>query len=93
MVIPLPRSRGSQIYLLQLIAVAVGLVLVLAGPWRGGVNTIGGSFVAAALARAVVPVEHEGMLHVRSKAFDVFWMTTLGVSLIVLAIVVPPQPN
>lgn len=91
--IPLPRSRGSQIYLLHLIAVAVGLILVLAGPWRQGVLVIGASFAAAALARAVVPVEHEGMLHVRGKAFDVFWMTTLGVSLIVLAIVVPPQPS
>ena len=91
--IPLPRSRGSQIYLLHLIAVAVGLVLVLSGPWRLGVNVIGGSFVAAALARAIVPTEHEGMLQVRGRAFDIFWMSTLGVSLVVLAFVVPPQPT
>lgn len=91
--VPLPRSRGSQFYLLQLVAVALGLILVLAGPWRLGVNVIGASFVAAALARAVVPIEHEGMLHVRGKTFDVFWMMTLGVSLIILAIIVPPQPR
>lgn len=88
-----PVSRGSQIYLLQLIIVAVGILLVLLGPWRTGLHVIGGAFVAGAIARAIVPVEHEGMLHVRSKPFDIFWMTTLGVSLIVLAIVVPPPPG
>lgn len=88
-----PRSHGSQAYLLQLIAVATGLLLVLTGPWRLGLNVIGGAFVVGAAVRALVSTEHEGMLHVRSRAFDVFWMTTLGVALIVLAAVVPPQPD
>lgn len=88
-----PRSHGSQVYLLQLIVVATGLVLVLAGPWRLGLNAIGAAFVVGALARAFVSAEHEGMLHVRSRPFDVFWMATLGVAVIVLAFVVPPQPN
>jgi hypothetical protein len=84
-----PRSRGSQFYLLQLLVVLVGLVLVAAGLWRAGVSAIGLAFVAGALARSVVPVNHTGMLRVRGKAFDMFWMTTLGVSLVVLAWVVP----
>lgn len=91
--IPLPRSRGSQLYLLQLIVVAAGMIFVLAGPWRFGLSVIGIAFAAGAVARALVPTEHEGMLHVRSRPFDIFWMTTLGVALIVLAIVVPSQPN
>ncbi|MEO6473251.1 MAG: DUF3017 domain-containing protein [Aeromicrobium sp.] len=91
--VPLPRSRGSQIYLLQLLAVATGLILVLSGIWRPGLHVIGGAFVAGALARSVVPESHTGMLRVRGKAFDIFWMTLLGVSLIVLAVVVPPPPN
>ena len=86
-----PRSRGSQLYLLQMVAVAVGLVLVLAGPWRQGIVVIGASFVVGALSRSVVPVDHTGMLRVRGKAFDVFWMTTLGVSLIVLGLLIPDQ--
>lgn len=86
-------SRGSQLYLVQLVVVAVGLVLVAFGVWRTGLHVVGGAFVAGALARAIVPIEHEGMLHVRGRAFDIFWMTTLGAALIVLAIVVPPQPN
>ena len=87
-----PRSRGSQIYLLLLLGVAVGLALVAVGPWRLGLVTVGGSFVVGALARVVVPQSHVGMLRVRGKVFDVFWMTTLGVSLVVLGIVVPPGP-
>jgi len=92
-VVPLPRSRGSQFYLLQLLFVAAGIVLVLFGVWRIGLHIIGAAFVGGALARAVVPVEHEGMLGVRSRAFDIFWMMTLGVALIALAIVVPPPPD
>jgi len=88
-----PRSRGSQFYLLQLLGVVVGLGLVVAGPWRVGVEVVGATFVLGALARWVVPVNHTGMLRVRSKVFDVFWMTTLGVALIVLAIVIPDQPG
>ena len=89
----LPVSRGSQFYLLQLIVVAIGLGLVGFGVWRTGLHVIGVAFLAGALARAVIPIEHEGMLHVRGRAFDIFWMTTLGLSLIVLAIVVPPPPS
>ena len=70
-----PRSRGSQLYLLHLLAVLAGLVIVVAGPWRAGVIVIGVAFVVGALARSVVPIDHTGMLRVRGKAFDVFWMT------------------
>ncbi|AXT84088.1 hypothetical protein C6I20_02005 [Aeromicrobium sp. A1-2] len=86
-----PRSRGSQLYLLHLLAVLVGLVLVVAGPWRVGIILIGVAFVVGAVARSFVPISHTGMLRVRGKAFDVFWMTTLGVALVVLAIVIPGQ--
>jgi len=88
-----PRSRGSQLYLLQLLTVLIGLALVVFGSWRGGVVVIGVAFVVGALARSVVPIDHTGMLRVRGKAFDMFWMTTLGVSLIVLALVIPSQPR
>ena len=89
----LPRSRGSQIYLLLLFGVFVGLVMVVSGPWRAGLMLVGATFVVAALARVVVPAEHVGMLRVRGKAFDIFWTATLGVSLCVLALVVPPGPS
>ena len=88
-----PRSRGSQFYLLQLLAVAVGLVLVALGQWRLGIGAIGMAFVAGALARVVVPIDHTGMLRVRGKIFDVVWMSLLGTALIVLPILIPNQPG
>lgn len=88
-----PRSRGSQFYLLQLLAVVSGLALVVAGPWRAGVAVVGGAFVVGAIARSIVPVSHTGMLRVRGKAFDMLWMTLLGVALVVLALVIPDQPG
>lgn len=89
----LPRSRGSQFYLLQLVAVVVGLLLVALGQWRPGVGAIGLAFVAGALARSVVPIDHTGMLRVRGKAFDIVWMTILGVALVVLPVLIPNQPG
>jgi hypothetical protein len=91
--VKLPRSRGSQIYLLLLVGVLVGLALVVAGPWRAGLLVVGGTFVVGALARLVVPADHVGMLRVRGKAFDIFWTGTLGVSLVLLAVLVPPGPS
>ncbi len=88
-----PRSRGSQLYLLQLLSVLVGLGLVVAGPWRAGVSVVGAAFIVGAIARFVVPVSHTGMLRVRGKVFDMIWMTLLGVALIVLTVVIPDQPG
>ena len=89
----MPRSRGSQLYLLQLVVVAVGLGLVVVGPWRAGVAVVGAAFIVGAVARSVVPVSHTGMLRVRGKLFDMVWMTLLGVALFVLALVIPDQPG
>jgi hypothetical protein len=89
----MPRSRGSQLYIAQLGVVLLGLVLVAAGAWRAGVVAIGAAFVVGALARFVVPPDHTGMLRVRGKAFDIVWMTTLGVALVALAVVIPSQPG
>ena len=88
-----PRSRGSQLYLVQLLVVLVGLGLVIAGPWRAGVAVVGSAFILGVFGRSVVPVSHTGMLRVRGKLFDMFWMTLLGVALIVLALVIPDQPG
>lgn len=89
----MPRSRGSQLYLVQLVVVIVGLGLVVVGPWRAGVAVVGGAFIVGAVARSVVPVSHTGMLRVRGKLFDMVWMTLLGVALVVLALVIPDQPG
>ncbi|MBC7631193.1 DUF3017 domain-containing protein [Aeromicrobium sp.] len=86
-----PRSRGSQLYLLQLLCVATGLLLIVIDHWRVGIVLIGAAFVVGAVARSAVPIDHTGMLRVRGKAFDMVWMATLGVALIVLAVIIPNQ--
>ena len=88
--VPVPRSGGSRIYLVLLVGVAVGMLLVLTGPWRAGLMVVGVTFVVGAVARVVVPPDHLGMLRVRGRTFDVVWMGTLGVSLGALAVLVPP---
>lgn len=91
--IKLPRSRGSQFYLLLLLGVAVGMVLIAVDAWRMGVGLVGVTFILGAGARWVVSPDHVGMLRVRGKPFDMLWMSLLGVSLIVLAVVIPSQPR
>lgn len=88
-----PFSRGSRLYLLVLAGVAIGLVVVLVGPWRMGLGTIGGSFIAGSGLRLAVSHDQSGLLRVRGRAFDAVWMTFLGISLIVLAVIVPPPPT
>lgn len=88
-----PFSRGSRLYLLVLAGVVAGLVVVLVGPWRIGLGAIGVSFIVGAGMRLVVPHDHSGLLRVRGRVFDAVWMTFLGVSLIVLAVIVPPPPS
>lgn len=84
-----PRSLGSRLYLFHVTAVAVGLLLMALGWWRWGVAVVGGSFMVAAVARVIIPIEQMGMLRVRGKTFDTVWMSVLGVSLVSLALVVP----
>ena len=88
-----PFSRGSRLYLLVLAGVVAGLLVVLVGPWRIGLGAIGVSFIAGAGMRLVVPHDHSGLLRVRGRVFDAVWMTFLGVSLMVLAVIVPPPPS
>lgn len=87
----IPRSYGSRSYFAVVFAVLVGLVFVVAGPWRFGLQVIGLAFLGGALARLVSTESHTGMLRVRGRAFDVLWMGLLGLALIVLAIIVPAQ--
>ena len=49
----LPRSRGSQFYLLTLLGVFIGLVVVAFGLWRLGIYVIGATFVGPEVAELV----------------------------------------
>lgn len=87
-----PRTVGGVVYLGVLAGTAAGLVLVVLGPWRTGLWVVGGSMIAGATIRLVLPDRSAGMLGVRRKLIDVATMALLGVALCTLAVVIPDQP-
>ena len=68
----------------------VGLAAVGADHFRSGCLLLGGSVLLGSLARMVLPARRVGLLVVRSRAFDVLALTSMGLALVVLAILVPP---
>lgn len=89
----IPSTWGGVVYLVLAAVVVTGLVVVAMGPWRRGVTVIGAALIGAAVARGLLPTREAGMLEVRGKWFDVAAMVGVGVSLIVLASVIPEQPG
>lgn len=86
------RSIGTFVLALALLASAAGLAVVAVGPWRLGVGIVGSALVASSLARTLLPERHAGLLRVRQATADVMAMTALGVTIILLALLVPDQP-
>lgn len=81
---------GRQWPLLSVLGGGVtGLGLVFVDHFRSGCLILGMSVLFAMLARLVLPARRVGLLVVRSRAFDVLVLATMGVALVVLAIVVP----
>ena len=88
-----PQTLGGVVYLCVLAAAMVGLVIVLAGPWRTGLSWIGAGLLVASVTRLVLSDRRAGMLRVRRKWSDVLMLTVAGVGLVVLAVVVPNPPG
>lgn len=72
--------------MLLIAAVMVVAVVFLAWDrWRRGTFFFGGATLLAAALRMLLPTERVGLLAVRSKPFDVIWLTVLGSAIIALA--------
>jgi hypothetical protein len=85
---------GRQWPLLSVLGLGlVGLGAVALDHFRVGCLLLGGAVLLAARARLVVPVRRVGLLVGRSRAFDVGVLTSMGVALVVFAIIVPPPPS
>jgi hypothetical protein len=92
-----PPIRGGWVgrqwpLLLVLGGCLISFAVVALDHFRTGCLIFGCSVLFAALARAVLPARRVGLLVVRSRAFDLLVLLTMGVSLVVLAVVVP-QPG
>lgn len=70
--------------------VAVGLLFAYLHHFRIGSLLMALSVLAGAAMRLVLPARDAGLLAVRSRGFDVVTLATLGLGLLVFALVVPP---
>ncbi|MFJ4658264.1 DUF3017 domain-containing protein [Nocardia sp. NPDC088792] len=76
--------------LLVAAVLVVAVVLLSADRWRRGTYVFGGAALVAAALRLLLPADRVGLLAVRSKPFDVGWLTVTGVAIIVLAATISP---
>ena len=78
-------------YLMVLAGVAAGIVVA----WHGskhaaaGAAVVGGSLLAAALARLVLPSRYAGLLASRRKASDVLAFAVLGAAVLAVVLSLP----
>jgi hypothetical protein len=83
-----PSTTGGIVYLVVVATLVVGLCLVAAGPWRGGVIVMAGALGLAFVARAVLPDDRAGMLRIRRRFVDLTTMAVCCVGMLVLALVI-----
>lgn len=88
-----PSTLGGMVYLVVVAVTAVGLLITVLGPWRRGIMVIGIGLLFAAVMRLALPEADAGMLRVRRRWADVLMMVGVGVTMIVLANVIPNQPG
>lgn len=86
-----PSTIGGVCYLVVLATTLVGLGIVTAGHWRGGVQVVAGALVAAAGLRLVLPAKDAGMLAVRHRLLDSGLLAAIAVALWFLATTIPDQ--
>jgi hypothetical protein len=90
-----PGQRGLLArqwpFVLVCAGVCFGLgVVVGLDRFRRGTLLIAASVILGAWLRALLPVTRCGLLTVRGRAFDVATMLVLGISLVIVALAVPP---
>lgn len=87
-----PESLPSTMWplLLSLAVVLVGAGWIFFGHWRMGSVIIGSAALFAAGLRLVLPREMAGLLVVRRRWVDVLVLLGMGVTIMVMAMTVPP---
>ena len=84
-------SGAGLPYLLVLAGVLAGLLIAFGGSrYAGrGIGLVGGTMLAAGLARLVLPPRHAGLLASRHKALDVLTFVVLGGGVLGFALWLP----
>lgn len=68
----------------------VGFLAVVANHWRAGSVIMAGAMLLAGGARMVLPRHVSGLLVLRRRVVDVAIMLSLGISILIFALLVPP---
>jgi hypothetical protein len=76
-------------YLIVLAGVAYGLAMAWERHAAHGAELIGGSLLAAGLARLLLPSRLAGLLSSRRKASDVLAFTVFGAGVLAVALLLP----
>jgi hypothetical protein len=84
-----PGVLGWVPYLIVLAGVAYGLATVWERHAAHGAELIGGSLLAAGLARLLLPSRLGGLLSSRRKASDVLAFTVFGAGVLAVALLLP----
>lgn len=85
---------GTGILTAAIALVALGLVVMARGDWRIGVALAGVGLDVAGVSRLVLSARLAGPLRVRhSRWSDAVTMCAFGTALLLLAWLVPDQPN
>lgn len=90
-----PRSWLEGVWrqwplLASLAVVGAGLLVVADNHFLRGTVIIAFGVCVAGFLRLVLSDERAGVLHVRSRALDVFTLAVLGLGTLVAALIVPP---
>jgi hypothetical protein len=83
------RAADQWPLALVLVGVAAGLLVVAVGAFRAGSVIVAAALVFAAFLRAFLPDPVVGMLAIRRRSTDVATMAVLGLTLAVVAFLVP----
>lgn len=88
----LAHSRGPVLLrewplLLVIVVIGTGLGVIAMHHFRWGSLAIAGATIAAACLRSVLPARRIGLLAVRGRVVDVLTMGSIGIALMVLALV------
>ncbi len=86
------RSQRYWPLIVVVIGVVLGMTIAFVGEdtWRLGCLIVGSALAIGAVERLALPAADAGLLQVRSKLFDIAFLTLAGGAIIVLALSVPP---
>ncbi|HWD78945.1 MAG TPA: DUF3017 domain-containing protein [Kribbella sp.] len=83
------QRRSQWPLALSLLVALTGLVVIWFYNWRNGVLVFAGSVGLAAVLRATLSDTTAGLLHVRSRMFDITFLLLTAVAIAVLGLIVP----